>query len=43
MTDKDKDQDLNILDDPDIVLDDKDDDIDDEYKKTKAHYDKIRK
>ena len=31
MTDKDKDQDLNILDDPDIVLDDKDDDIDDEY------------
>lgn len=45
MTDKKKAQDApNILEDPDLVLDDKDneDTAEDEYKKTKAAYDKIK-
>ena len=45
MADQPKDDAPNILEDPDIVLDDKEneDTMEEEYKKTKAHYDKIRK
>ena len=44
MADKDKEpkENLNILEDPDIVLDQEEDTLEEEFKKTKAHYDKIR-
>jgi hypothetical protein len=46
MADKPKNHDApNILEDPDIVLDDQENEdlMEQEYKKTKAHYDRLKK